>query len=273
MDTILIDKLIGGKIYKTAEYFVNYEKNVTDTLLDLYYEVNYDINLEDIIKENIIVEDLDTNILDYISVEIITVEYKNDTTLKSIHPYYQKYKDYLDNFNKSKEKYERIKQTWYKLSSRYNQKLSELINNKDTRLELINYIEEKSLLNPAIKLLKTDFIIPPITFDEIAIYKNDINSIYYWVTLWKDAMLTFIKSIRPKFTYKVPSYVYPTSILVAVDPMVPYWFKFNQNMNLYLIKFNFTSHEKIKLRYKNNYNEWISCKRVVNENGPSCQPI
>lgn len=51
MDTILIDKLIGGKIYKTAEYFVNYEKNVTDTLLDLYYEVNYDINLEDIIKE------------------------------------------------------------------------------------------------------------------------------------------------------------------------------------------------------------------------------
>jgi len=163
------------------------------------------------------------------------------------------------------------KKVWYDLSFRYNQKLSDLFNNKGTREELINFIEIKAPLHPAAKLLKTDIVIPCCSTEKIMIFKNDYNSIYYWVIKFKDSMLMFVKSIRPKFHFKVPCHIYPSSIIMAIDPMIQYWFKFNQNMNLYLIKFNFKSHKKLNIQYKTIFNEWSSCVRLLNDSGPYCQ--
>jgi hypothetical protein len=229
-------------------------------------------SFKEIIKSHINITD-NINIEDYINIELIKINYENKKILENIHPYYKEYLKIQKEYEIIKNKFNKKKNTWNKLSLRYNQKLTDLANDKDTRNELINYIEYKSPMNPIIKLLKSDIIFNQITFEKIMIHKNDINNIYYWVTEWKDKMLSFIKSIRPRFSYKIPCYVYPTSILMAIDPMIPYWFKFNQNMNLYLIKFIFKAHDKIKLQYKNIYDEWTTCTRLVNKNGPCCQHI
>ena len=214
----------------------------------------------------------DENIMDYIDFELIKLEY-NNTTIKDTHPYYQKYLDLQIEYNNKKNKFLKKKETWLKLSQRYNQKLLDLVNNKNTRQELVNYIELNSPLNPAIKLLKSDIVFQVFSTGEMLMFKDDTNSVFHWVMKWKDVMLSFVKSIRPKFSFKIPCHVYPTSILMGIDTMLPYWFKFNQNMNLYLIKFNFKPHDKINIQYKNIYNEWTSCVRLINKNGPSCVKI
>ncbi len=234
-----------------------------------------DINnhIQEQLNNNILCETPNINIHDYISCEIIKINYSNISQLDVEHPYLQKYLKLREEYIKKKEKYMKKKEIWNKLTLRYNQKLIDLLNNEETRQELINYIELKSPLNPVIKLLKSDIIFECCSTKEILMFKNDYNSIYHWVIEWKDKMLLFVKSIRPSFFFKIPSHVHPTSILMSIDPMLAYWFKFNQNMNLYLIKFNFKSQNKLKLQYKNIYNEWTSCIRLVNENGPSCQHI
>ena len=54
--------------------------------------------------------------------------------------------------------------------------------------------------------------------------------------------------------------------------MLSYWFNKNQNMNLYLLKFEFKPHDEHVVQYKNIFNEWTSCVRTVNHNGPCCMP-
>jgi hypothetical protein len=236
-------------------------------------EIKIKNQIYEVINKKIKCETDNINILEYVDFELIKINYEKEKKINDIHPYYKKYLELKDEYHIKKEKYLRRKETWYKLSIRYNQKLLDLINNKETRQELINYIELISPFNPAIKLLKSDIIFECYSTDEILMYKYDYNSVFHWVMEWKDKMLLFIKSIRPKFCFKMPCYVYPTSILMSIDSMLPYWFKFNQNMNLYLIKFKIKPHDKIKIQYKNIYNEWTSCIRLLNENGPSCQHI
>jgi len=57
INMFVVDKLINEKIYKTTNYLINYEKRLTDMLLDLYYEEKYDVNIEDIKKEIVKFED------------------------------------------------------------------------------------------------------------------------------------------------------------------------------------------------------------------------
>ena len=46
IETIIVDKKIGSEIYKTTQYFIDFEKNLTDCIMDLYYDKEYDIDIE-----------------------------------------------------------------------------------------------------------------------------------------------------------------------------------------------------------------------------------
>ena len=95
-------------------------------------------------------------------------------------------------------------------------------------------------------------------------------------------MLAFIKTIKPKFNYKFPTNIFPSTIIMLIKPMLAYWFKSNPNMNLYLLKFTFKlskrlkvgkqlcPHNKLVLQYKNICNEWTSCIRTIYNNVPCC---
>ena len=104
----------------------------------------------------------------------------------------------------------------------------------------------------------------------IAKDKNSKNSIYYWLTEWKDKMLKFVKSIKPTFLYKIQHEYYPLHILLTVRNMIPYWTKFNNNINLFIIKFTFKKQQNLKIQYKNIYGKWSICKRTIQNNNPCC---
>ena len=91
--------------------------------------------------------------------------------------------------------------------------------------------------------------------------------------MWKDIMLQFVKSIRPTFYYKIPCQYYPINTLILNNPMIPYWYTHNENMNLYLIKFRFTRTQHVNIHYKNIYNEWIQCVRSITNGEPCCIPL
>ena len=231
--------------------------------LDLYRIKNY---VKNVYKNNI---QFNGNIMNYVNIEIIKLE-NNYILTKNLNPRFIQFNKYLKIYNDKKKKYLSNKLTWIKLSNRYNAKLCDLVNNKDTRTEIIQYIEQYDPKNIVIKLLKSDFQLIHKNMDYVNKHKNCKNSIYFWLTEWKDKMLKFIKSIKPKLSYKIPNEYYPLHILLTVKNMIPYWTKFNDNMNLFIIKFTFQKQQKLKILYKNIYGEWSTCKRIVQNNNPCC---
>lgn len=187
-----------------------------------------------------------------------------------VNPKLVQFNKYLKIYNEKKKKYISNKLTWKKLSDRYNGKLCDLVNNSDTRIELLQYIQLYDPKNSVIKLLKSNFQLEHKNMNYVNEHKNIKNNIYYWLTEWKDRMLKFVKSIKPKLLYKIPSEYYPLHILLTVKNMIPYWTKFNDNMNLFIIKFTFQKQQKLKILYKNIYGEWSTCKRIVQNNNQCC---
>lgn len=231
-------------------------------------ELNIDMFIDDIHKiltQNI---DFDGNIMHYINIEFHKINFTNHIENTNIH--LNEYYKHIKLYNDYTEKFTKKKLVWTSLLKRYNRKLTEITNNIDTRIELINFIEYRDYGNPLIKLLKTDFKLKPSPIGHVHVYKLDKNSIYYWLTMFKDTMLRFIKKIKPKFDYKFPCIYFPINILFLSSPMIPFWFKNNQNMNLYLITITFKNKQSLFIKYKNNFNKWLQCKRTLINDDPCC---
>ena len=207
--------------------------------------------------------------MNYVNIDIIKLD-NNNITVKNINPNFIQFTKYIKIYNQQKQKYLSNKLTWTKLTNRYNAKLCDLVNILDTRIELLQYIQLHDPKNPIIKLLKSDFQLEHQNMNYIAKDKNSKNSIYYWLTEWKDKMLKFVKSIKPIFLYKIPHEYYPLHILLTVKNMIPYWTKFNNNINLFIIKFTFKKNQNLKIQYKNIYGKWSICKRIIQNNNPCC---
>jgi hypothetical protein len=50
-NNVIIDKIIEGKEYKTTKTLLEMEREMTDTVMDLFYDINYEIPTEDIQNE------------------------------------------------------------------------------------------------------------------------------------------------------------------------------------------------------------------------------
>jgi len=50
-NNVIIDKIIEGKEYKTTQKLLDMEREMTDTIMDLFYDIKYDIPTEDIQNE------------------------------------------------------------------------------------------------------------------------------------------------------------------------------------------------------------------------------
>jgi len=50
-NNVIVDKIIEGKEYKTTKKLLEMEKEMTDTIMDLFYDINYEIPSEDIQNE------------------------------------------------------------------------------------------------------------------------------------------------------------------------------------------------------------------------------
>ena len=215
---------------------------------------------------------------DIIEIDFIKISCHDIITTNTHHSKYTEYliekdkhhKEHLNNsnkYNKWKRKYDMV-----------SQKLVDLANNKPTRNKIINYIKKIDNNNPVIELLLSNYKLEPKTGIDIEKVKQDPTNVYYWVTKWKDEITVKLQKVKPTFKHNLSFKNIPINLLINSSEMIPYWMKYNNDMNLYIIRI------KINIQYKLNDSNlvsyydinkkiWISCKRVLLHNGPACVSI
>lgn len=184
--------------------------------------------------------------------------------------YLDKKKEYIAEYNDFLKK---LKEWRYKLMSISQKKLVDLVNTNNTRQQIIRYIYSHDKKSKIIDLLKSDFKLEYKNHEEIAILKNDINNVYYWVTQWKDTTREKIRRQKPIFDNNFNQHNLPFNIINSISDMIPYWYYNNDNMNIYLLKINFKLIENnYTFAYRDVNNNLFFTERVIFNNTPACMP-
>lgn len=195
--------------------------------------------------------------------------YFENTHTKLVKQYYEEKKTYLITL----EKFKKDKIEWNNKVKYYNNRLHIMMNNNDTRNELLNYVQTHNLKNlKVINILKSNKVFTEKTGDEIAILKLDISSPWCWVCMWKDDMANKIKLEKP---YSPPIWTnqyLPLNALTTLVDMIPLWIK-NENINLHMIKYTFRKPTTpINISYKSSDGNMLKCYRSIIDSGPICKP-
>ncbi len=192
---------------------------------------------------------------------------------------HSKVREYIiekNKYNKEYNNYLQRDKLWFNKLNYYNRKLVTLANDPISRQLLINYIEKFDKDCSVIKLLLTDYKMPYHDHRDILILKEEYDNPYYWITRWKDEMITIIRTQREQFNYDNAFNSIPINLLSNVSEMIPYWMNNNDNMNLYVIHIKFNkpkNNNNNKLSYYDNKNKYICCYRTILTNGdPVCLP-
>jgi len=194
----------------------------------------------------------------------------------------QPYQYYIDKVNTQEKIYHKYllnKQKWEELFSQYTSKLHVLLNKENFRLEIIEYIRSNTSTNyDLIADLRTGKKYKQQTYTEISKIKDDKTNIFYWVIRFKDARISFLKSIKPKCPKLYYNDNTPNFILCNVPLMIPTWLERNTSLNLYIIKITIsgnispTKFLKYKLTKK-----WKCGYRTMHNHSipqiPRCEPI
>ena len=210
------------------------------------------------------------NLEQYINVQLIQV---NTTNIETRASYNILLDDYIANKSRSDHvyaEYSARKKEWNDRVDKYSRKLVELATDPDTRKEIIDYRKKIDSDNPLIGVMENpEFVLESKEKGEIAILKKRSDSIFYWITEWKDWINDEIHKERPP-TYS-PRNINgsPINILTNVPCMIPYWIKHNSGMNLYVIKITFKRLE-LDIEYQDTNKEWYSCYRTIFNGEPSC---
>ena len=214
------------------------------------------------------------NFFNYIKINFIKVNFNKKSS--RIHPNFIDYLKEKDNFKKLYNQFLIEFDAWKNKFDFINKKLSELGNNINSRIMLINYIKSLDPNNSVIDLLMTDHQLENKSHIEIAEYKQYNTNPYYWVSRWKDEYKDYIVSIRPKFNSDFILKNVPYNLILSIHSMIPYWMNNNNNMNLYIINFDIISplpKHNISMQfiyYDYITNKWYYCKRQVAYNEPMC---
>ena len=150
-----------------------------------------------------------------IQVELIQVSKPNFNTTNTI---YQEYYNRNQQMTTKWQTYLEKKRIWEGLITKFTQKLHNMLNNKETRRDIISFIKERSgYLKKNFKTkyssvskycdvrdyydfiseLRSDFKYKSMKYETIEEMKTNPTNIFYWVTKWKDSKTSIIKSIKP----------------------------------------------------------------------------
>lgn len=199
-----------------------------------------------------------------------------------VHPKFKKYlqekEKYLIKYNEFLEKTE----SWKIRFAYVNQKLVDLVNNTESRNMILDYIRKKDPANSVIDLLESEYKMETKTHEEICILRETSDNPYYWVCLWKDEMIDYVRAQRPTFTEDFNDSI-PCNLITSAYDMIPYWTTYNDNMKLYVIQIQILFSEFQKLCHKiltsilvsyiDKNKRLLSCLRIVLPNGdPICIP-
>jgi hypothetical protein len=230
------------------------------------FQSELSIELLNQIIQKIIIKYLDAKYINFINIELIKINKPEKPREKSI-PSMKEYFENKEKFLQEKQKFKNNLLNWRIRMLYMTQKLVDLVNNQDSRESIINYIKNINPDNIVIKLLETDYKLLYASHEEIKIYKDDINNIFYWITRWRDDMVDKIKLEKPIFNCEFLDYNLPINLLLSSYTLIPYWMNYNDNMNLYVIKINFifpNIYHNIKY-YDKYLKKWIKKIRIVDK--------
>lgn len=224
--------------------------------------------------------------LDYISVELHEITYNHshhyDTYDTScIHPKLRDYEHKKKKLDRNIRKHNRKYVKWQKKNEYYTQKLVDLYNHPKIRREFISYLRVKGEFEMIERIDKGE-IIEQKPYDEIRIFREQGDNLYYWLCRWKDEMLEKVRSQKPirEKAYKnmlshMDTMYDPIRIFTTISNMIPWWMNHNKNMKLYVIKIVFQHPEKSfdDIKYKEKGGKWTKCFRSINDqHQPCCTP-
>lgn len=233
------------------------------------------------------------NLKDYVKLEIIEIDQISDSSKEMIKLKYEnfssiKLKEYeIEKLRYKKDllKFKLKKKVWYDLIFKYNNRLHIMINQEETRKEIICFINRKrnivdkkykydidKIVSKLKLMYKSSTLYKPISNKKISKFKNDPRNIWFWVTRWKDYNLDFLKEIKPCVPDSIPSNLYPVSIMTTVVDMIPSWI-INENIRLFLIKIKFFKPKKevqISWKSKQDIENFCYSFRTVIDSTPCC---
>ena len=187
---------------------------------------------------------------------------------------YREYKKLSREYNDAMDTFVSEKCIWLGRLSRYSRKLVDVINTTSTRNELKAFILEKSENvtdhQDLIDLLNSsEFIeIPP--GEEIAILKEDKNNIIYWLTEFKDHMISNVLKDRPSKPASLT--IRSLSHLLCNLSLMRHRFIANNDINYYviIIDFNVSSVDKdVYFKFPGD-DRWLYRSRSVTDSGDPC---
>jgi hypothetical protein len=246
-----------------------------DRLKDYLKSILFSSQIKSNIDKNLIWEAFDIKLIK------LAVENKNKPKID----YYKRFKLEEEKAKKIMANYYKKLKIFFKILNLYCDKLVNIIENPETQSQLIDYIYYKTENNKIDvyqivkrKILTQDYS-KNIDHLEIQKAKDDIYNVYYWVTKFKDDMINFIRSNRPKKPYRlIPRKYYPMNVLNQMDKMIPHWLHFN-DIDLYIIKMTFNKKSIIihnpEISYWNEeLKKYIYCYRSLDYFGmPCCVPF
>lgn len=212
---------------------------------------------------------------DYVQIELIQVD-TSDFVIsseqeKTIEDYFSQKKIY----NEKLEKYLEEKKEWCKRMDYYGDKLHSLLNTSESRSSLLDYVLYKAPENKNLHtLLRSSYQFESISGEDISVLKEDTDSVWYWVTRWKDEMSDIVKATKPHPPSGLSNRVYAYNIITTIVDMIPQWLNnVSNNINLYLLKFSFQKPKvKFDIKYRGPMGDYIHCYRKMIDTGPLCQP-
>jgi hypothetical protein len=211
-----------------------------------------------------------------ISVELINVNYNNQEIPKYM-PLYERYLKQKKKIIKKRKEFFKIMHLWNQIHGRYAQKLVDLFNNPQTRIEIRKYILHNDSTNKVINIIDSGYILEVRTHEEINDLKNYPEEPYYWVCKFKDEYLDKIRKERPipNFKNEVSGNLNPESIIIKTSNMIPWWIQNNDNMKLFVVKINFIKNKDNKnIYYLDNLGRLNKCYRShYEEYKPYCCPL
>ena len=227
----------------------------------------------DTIDKYVICKDMEL-LKSHVHLSIHKVKY-TQRPLQKIHKEYESYLEQMRTFQKQEDEYLKIYSEWHTMMTKYSNKLTSVFNDPITRSQLYEFIKEKDPTSCVLKMMDCGYQLILPHFEFISVQKQDPTNPLYWLCIWRDVKVEEHKKIKPKPIHRFnrPHIWTPSNILTNFVNIIPNWMQSNPNMNIYIIRINFTRMENMEVYYKDIFNRVIKCFRTEVLNDPCCLPI
>lgn len=221
------------------------------------------------IRDNIITTDITKDyIYDNIKIKFIKLAINKSLIYSSIDEKIKKKQEKYEIMKQERDKYINEWRVWNDKLSLYSTKLIELITNKITFNEIVEYIKKND-----ISKIHTISQIQNITeqIADIYSYKDNPNNLLYWMCKFRDEKIDEMINKRPMKPKKGMKKINYSNELTKLHELRQKFIENNPDINYYLLEIDIPVRTSDEVFYKDIYNVIRKKIRMLNSTGePAC---